>query len=234
MARNAFVIAKRRKREFRPFRCVAQVDVILARHLAVDRSRGGIAARRAGFDRGRHALDDQAARDHRREGARQAGANVGDAAIEIGQQLLAAGRGVRVKLRGILAERRHALADRAAGQPLLLHDRFHPRLDFLDLVEAELVDVLGRAGGRRASLQRPAIISVAVLEVPNAGVGRRGRAMRFSSSTWRCSAGMTFVAIDLRHAVDQLVVRQAGLAHLPLEGREHRGLVRRFPPRRRR
>ena len=206
MARDAVVIAERRKGEFRPFRRIAQVDVILARHLAVDRPRRGIASRRTGFDRGGYALDDQAARHHRGERSRQARPNVRDPTVQICQQLFAAGGRVRIKLGRILAERGHALTNGAAGQALLLHDAFHPRLDRLDLIEAELVNFLRWASGGRAGSQRPLIVSIAILEVPDAGVGGCNRAVLRQLVDLALERGNDLGRHRLRQSIGQFVV----------------------------
>ncbi len=107
----------------------------------------------------------------------------------------------------------------------MLHDGFHPRLDFLDLVEAELVDVVGRAVGGGAGLQRPAVISVAVLEVPNARVRRRDRAMLLQFLDLALERGDDLGRHRLGDAVDQLVVRQAGFGQLLAQGRDDRRLI---------
>ena len=117
---------------------------------------------------------------------------------------------------GPLAERGHALADRAAGDPLLLHDRFHARLDRLDLLEPELVDVVGRAVGGGRGLERPGIISVAVLEMPRARVAGRGGAVLLQFLELALERGLDLVAHRRRDPVGQLRV-ELGFGQLLLE-----------------
>ena len=225
VAGNSLMITKSWKREFRPFGGAAQIDIILARHLAVDRSGGGIAARCSRLDRRRHALDHQLARNHRRKCLRQARADIRNPPVQIGQQLLASGRGVGIELGRILAERRHPFADRAAGHALLGHDRFHAGLDRLHLLLAELMDLVRRAGGRGPGLQCPGVIGIAVLEVPHAGIGRGGRTMLLQLVELAPQPRETLLAIDCSTRSTNLS-SEAPLRPVFSERRDDRRLVR--------
>ncbi len=90
------------KAETWPFGSVAQVYVILARYRPVERPSPRITARRGRLELDWNALYDQPPGNQRRERARQATSDVGDFAVDIGQQLLAARRRIRKKVFGSL------------------------------------------------------------------------------------------------------------------------------------
>ena len=116
MARYPLMIGEGGQAVARPAVGIAQVDIIVAGHAAVDRPRARIGAGHPGLDLHRHALDDQLGGDQRREGARQAGADVGQAAFDIGQYLRAALVVIGEEVARVFAHRGHAFTDGALSE----------------------------------------------------------------------------------------------------------------------
>ena len=192
------MIAERGQRVAGPDAGVAQVYIIVAGHAAVDRAGAGIGTGRAGFDLHRHALHDEVGGDQGGEGAGQARADVGEAAVDEAEDLLTAIVVVGEEIARILAHGGHAFADRAFRHAQLFEQAVHFGLQRGELGKAELVDFVGRHGRGGAGFERPGIISVAVTEFPDARIHGCLGALALEFGDLRGEGGGDGVADDLR------------------------------------
>ena len=200
MAGNALMITEGGQAVARPDAGIAQVDIIIARHAAVDRPGAGIGARRTRLDLHRHALDDQFGGHQRREGARQARADVGQAAVDIGQDLRPPRIIIGEEVARVLAHGGHAFAHRALAHAQPLEQAVHFGLERGELVEAKGVHLVrGHARGR-AGAQRPGVIFLALRQLPHARVHRRGGAVTLKLGDLASERGGDLVPHDRRGA----------------------------------
>ncbi len=171
--RNGLVISQGRQGPARHFFRVAQVDIIGPRTRAIERGALIITARRAQFGRLRHTLHRHLRFRQGAEELRQLGENDFDLLVEVGQQLVLAGIGVVVPELRVLVHRRQTLAGRPPGHVVRLHDGIHLGRDFLHLVEADLMHLVGRQGCRGIGADAESIARLAIRNMPHAGIVRR-------------------------------------------------------------
>src|SRR6478752_1814793 len=107
--------------------------------------------------------------DHRVERARKLRTDQRDPLIDVSLDLLAALVALAELEARIFRKRLHPLANRSLRVSQRLQDRVHPPLQLRELLEAHLVDLVGRHGRGRRGLERPAVIFVAVRARPHAG-----------------------------------------------------------------
>ena len=159
-----------RQHEARHFGGIAQVDPVDARPLAVQRGRIVIAAGRAGLDILGHALDHHIGLGQGDEQLGQLGPHLLHFLVQVGDQLFLGRIGVGVKLPGVLVEARQALAHRALGHAMGLHDGVNLRGMVAHDVHAGLVDLLRRQAGGRPIGQRVPVILFAIGQLPDARI----------------------------------------------------------------
>ncbi len=173
MTGNGLVIGQGRQRKSRPIGRIVQVDVVDRRPRAVQGARAHIAQPLAQLDVDRHPLDHHfGLQDHLRQLGHQR-AHRGDAAVQIGEDLGPAFVRVRKQVARVLAEVGHPLANRPLAQALGPEQAIHPRLDGLVLLQAHLVDLVGRQRCRGPDLERPGVIGLSVRQAPDARVMSR-------------------------------------------------------------
>ena len=126
---------------------------------------------------------------HRVERARHLRADPGDALLDERHDLGAARIALGELEARVLAQRGHALADRALGVAEAAQDRVHPRLDLGELGQAHLVDFVGRHARGGAGARAPRRTTRRRAAAPTCpGRRRPGVAWRLSSASWRSSA----------------------------------------------
>src|SRR5204862_8314734 len=113
MAWDALVIGERGEGVFRPVLSALEVDEINGRTRAIERGLPVIAVGRPVLNLGRNSADLERLLGKRRERTRELGGHRLHSGIQIGDQLLAAGVGVWIKLVRRLVQRGQALADAA-------------------------------------------------------------------------------------------------------------------------
>ena len=141
---------------------IAQVDPELAGNLAVDRTRAAVSRRSAGLLLGRHALHFQMPGTSTPNARGSTARMIAQPLLDIGHDLGAALVAFAELVLRVLGERLHPVADRALRVAEALEDRVHSALQFLELLQAHLVDLVGREVGGCRGLERPTVIFRAV------------------------------------------------------------------------
>ena len=170
MAGDRLVEGEGRQHEARHFGGIAQVDPVDAGPLSVQRGAVVIAAGRRSLDVLGHALDHHIGLGQGDEQLGQLGPHLLHLLVQVGDQLFLGRVGVGIKLLGILVEARQALAHRALGHAMGLHDGVDLGGMVAHDVHAGLVDLLRRQAGGRPIGQRVPVILFALGQLPHARV----------------------------------------------------------------
>ncbi len=175
VAGDGLVIGQGGQLEARPHARVLEVDVVDRRPRAIHGAAVHVAQRGPALDVRRHALDHHGGGVGGVERLGQQRAHGGDAAVQVVDDLGAAGIVVGEDEARIVAERGHALAHRPLGEALGLEEGVDAGGDGGHLLQAHGVDLVRRLGGAGADLQQPVVVGGAVGQTPDPGfVARLG------------------------------------------------------------
>ena len=137
-------------------------------------------------------------RHQRCKRARQSRAHVAHALLEVSHEARAACVALREPKALLLAERRHALADRCPESGPALQDGVHLGLQRTQFFATPLVNLIGRHARGRRCAQRPCVVLIALRQLPHARIAGCTPAMRFQLGDLAVERRRDFVCCDLR------------------------------------